>query len=203
MKRQSMNALTLVAVLVFAGCTGTGEEELSSEIETAVAELGAPVAEALMGSLVSSLTGAMQKGGPAGAVEFCSTMASELTGEVENAQGLSIKRTSLQYRNPANAPDEDEIQALRHFEAVLAESGKLPGHWVQKASREEYRYYRPLSVAAPCLHCHGAESDIGPEVSAILAERYPDDLATGYEVGDFRGVIRVSVPAARLETPGG
>jgi hypothetical protein len=28
-----------------------------------------------------------------------------------------------------------------------------------------------------------------------LAERYPDDEALGYAEGDFRGLIRVSVPA--------
>jgi hypothetical protein len=31
------------------------------------------------------------------------------------------------------------------------------------------------------------------EVSAQLAALYPDDKATGYKEGDFRGLIRVSV----------
>ena len=34
-----------------------------------------------------------------------------------------------------------------------------------------------------------------------LEERYPEDLATGYSVGDFRGVVRVSIPADRLLEP--
>jgi hypothetical protein len=34
-----------------------------------------------------------------------------------------------------------------------------------------------------------------PGVRRVLSERYPEDLATGYEAGDFRGVVRVSIPA--------
>jgi hypothetical protein len=40
-------------------------------------------------------------------------------------------------------------------------------------------------------------------VQAILHERYPDDLATDYAVGDFRGVVRVSVPVDWVDATGG
>ena len=143
------------------------------------------------------------EGVAANAVDFCSSSALGLTSGVAEAHGLEIKRTSMLYRNPANAPDEDETAALKHFESALAETGELPDSWVQKAGREEYRFYRPLVVATPCLACHGPVGQIDPAVQAILAERYPDDLATGYEPGDFRGVICVSVPADRVESEGG
>ena len=44
---------------------------------------------------------------------------------------------------------------------------------------------------------------IDSAVQAILDERYPGDLATDYSVGDFRGVVRVSIPADRVEAAGG
>jgi hypothetical protein len=176
---------------------------VSPEIEAAVLELGNAASTALIGTLFAQLTGAMQAGGPVSAVDFCSTNALGLTAGIAAEQGLDIKRTSMRYRNPANAPDQHDTKALRHYESTLAETGVLPGPWVQKAGREEYRFYRPLVVAAPCLACHGSTSDIDPAVQAILHERYPDDLATDYAVGDFRGVVRVSVPVDWVDASGG
>jgi hypothetical protein len=43
---------------------------------------------------------------------------------------------------------------------------------------------------------------MAPEVAEALAQKYPGDLAVDYEAGDFRGVVRVSVPAEAL-SPGG
>jgi hypothetical protein len=202
MDRLASGLLALLLTLTAAACGGSDDDEVSPEIEAAVFELGGSASQALMGTLVTQLTGAMQAGGAVNAVDFCSTSAIELTAGVAQEQGLDVKRTSMKYRNPANAPDEDETEALKYYESALAETGKLPGPWVQKAGREEYRFYRPLTVAAPCLKCHGSEGEIAPAVKAILEERYPEDLATGYSVGDFRGVIRVSIPADRVEETG-
>lgn len=43
-----------------------------------------------------------------------------------------------------------------------------------------------------CLTCHGA--DLAPDVQAAIAERYPDDRATGYRTGELRGVIWAELP---------
>ncbi len=202
MDRLARGMFALFVAAAVATCSPGDGEEVSSETEAAVLELGNSASGALMGTLVTQLTGAMQAGGPVNAVDFCSTSATELTAGVSQEQGLDIKRSSLRYRNPANAPDEGETEALRYFETALAETGELPGPWVQKAGRDEYRFYRPLAVAPPCLNCHGSKGEIDPAVQTILDERYPDDLATGYAAGDFRGVIRVSIPADRVEEPG-
>ena len=194
--------VTLVA-LAMCACTGGEGDKMSPAVEAQVVEAGAAAANALKGTLITSLTSAMQQGGPASAIEFCSTSAGALMARVAADQGLEIKRTTTRYRNPANAPDQAEAKALRHFETVLAETGELPGEWVQKVGRDEYRYYQSLSVVPPCVKCHGTSEEIDPAVQAILDERYPDDLATDYAVGDFRGLIRVSIPADRVEATGG
>ena len=202
MDRFARGLLALFLGLSAATCGGAEDEDLSPEVEASVFELGSSASQALMGTLVAQLTTAMQDGGAANAVDFCSTSALELTAGVAEAQGLDVKRTSMKYRNPANAPDEDETEALRYYESALAETGVLPGPWVQKAGRDEYRFYRPLTIAQPCLNCHGSPGEVDPTVQAILDERYPEDLATGYALGDFRGVVRVSVPADRVDSQG-
>jgi hypothetical protein len=42
-----------------------------------------------------------------------------------------------------------------------------------------------------CLQCHGA--NIAPPVAAKLAELYPEDQATGFAAGDFRGLFWVEL----------
>lgn len=194
--------LGILLALSAVACDADDGDDMSPEIESKVLAIGAPATDALLGALVARLSGAIALGGPASAVEFCSTQAIDLTTGIALEQGLDIKRTSMRYRNPANAPDEGETEALRHFEAVLAETSTLPADWVQKAGRDEYRYYRALTVAPPCIQCHGTPAAIDAEVQAILDERYPEDLATDYAVGDFRGLVRVSIPADRVEGSG-
>ena len=193
----------LAIVLAVFGCSSSDFRTIDPEQRAAVMEEGGRTADALISNLVSHLSAAMAEGGPAAAVEFCSTNALPLTAQVASARGVEVKRTSLRYRNPANAPDEHETEALRHFERVLEETGELPDAWVQRVGLEEFRYYRPLVVGAPCLQCHGTADDIDQDVVEILAERYPDDMATGYAAGDFRGLVRVSIPEDRIELPGG
>ena len=190
-----------LGVTLAAACTNADVRAIDPAHEAAVRSAGGRAADALIAGLGSHLAAALSQGGPAAAVEFCSTRAIELTAGVSDAEGLEMKRTSLRYRNPANAPDQHETEALRYFEAALDETRVLPDAWVQRVDRDEYRYYRPLTVAPPCLTCHGSAAKIDPSVAEILEERYPGDVATGYAPGDLRGVIRVSIPTDRIQVP--
>jgi len=192
-------------VLVAATMTGiltscAGEPEVPAETERLVRDQGAAATQALMSTLQANLVAAMQKGGPTYAVEFCAGEALTLTDSVARqlGSGISLKRVSENHRNPVNAPDAAEVRALRHFQDVLAETGSLPEDWVQQTSNGELRYYRPLVIAEPCLACHGDETTMDPAVAEAIAARYPDDRATGYETGDLRGVIRVTVSPDRI-----
>ena len=59
----------------------------------------------------------------------------------------------------------------------------VPGHHSPSSSART----EPVMMKPMCLACHGAE--VAPEVQAAIAERYPDDRATGYRAGELRGVI--------------
>jgi hypothetical protein len=137
----------------------------------------------------------MGEGGPVAAIDFCSTEAIPLTLQVQEGldEGMVLKRTSFRYRNPE--------KALVHFEEAIAAGESSPATFVQKVSDDEYRFYRALYLGEVCLQCHGDPNSMDPQVVAALQERYPGDLATGYKAGDFRGVVRVSVPASKVVIP--
>jgi hypothetical protein len=177
----------------------TTEESLSLE-EQQVLEIGESSAIALIKDIKGNLQNAMKEGGPVHAVEFCNEQALPLTDQVQEnlGRGIEIKRTSFKYRNPANAPDPLEEEALRYFEEMLKENGQLPQYYTQEiAETGEHRYYKPLQAGALCLTCHGQEID--PAIEEVLAKHYPDDQAVGYQEGDFRGLVRVSMPAESLK----
>ena len=54
-------------------------------------------------------------------------------------------------------------------------------------------YVEPIRLLPQCLACHGEQ--IAPDVAARLHELYPDDQATGFAVGDLRGVFWIEYPA--------
>lgn len=92
--------------------------------------------------------------------------------------------TSDEYRNPANAPDEFEGDAIKSFK-LDKERPYFDG--LQGAS---YRYAQPIFVTQACLRCHGDPKDAPKEV----IEKYGDKRAFGYKLGDVRGIISVTLP---------
>jgi len=188
--------------LVLGGC-GEKLPQVTPEEGTEVVQIAEPAAGELLRTLVSRVSAAVEEGGTAHAVEFCSMDAIPLTRLVESGLtgGLTLKRTSFRYRNPDNAPDHAEELALRYFEDAILSEGEAPSHYVQRVSPEELRYYQPLFVGEFCLQCHGDPESMDPAARARLESTYPEDLATGYQAGDFRGVVRVSVPASLVQVP--
>jgi len=150
-------------------------------------------ADALGQGLMTALMGQLTAAGPEGALAFCADSAQLLTARYQ-AEGLDVHRTSLKVRNPANAPDSVEVRVL-DFLADLHESGVLPPEYVEvrrlATGTRELRYFRPITVAAGCVTCHGPSDNLAPALKAVLADRYPADMAVGYAEGDLRGVIAV------------
>jgi hypothetical protein len=110
-----------------------------------------------------------------------------------------VKRTSLRLRNPANAPDAADQLALERVDKDI-KSGVLPKVLVQRVEpaggKPEWRVYRPVGVAQQCVTCHGPRDTMPADLLARLDERYPQDRATGYTLGQWRGLLRVSVSDA-------
>lgn len=104
------------------------------------------------------------------------------------ARGWQVAQLAERNRNPANALDEEGKFATRVFE-------RHPGVlslWLTSTREGQpgIRYFRRIEVEQPCLACHG-DAAARP---AFIQQRYPQDRAYGFAVGDLRGVYAVFIP---------
>lgn len=194
--------LLFFASTVFAFSTYP-DDEISGEYKEAIISIGDRAASELVGTLKKELKKALSEGGPVGAVSVCSERAQALTKQVSRSigSGIDVKRTTFRYRNPKNAPDRYEALALGYFEGLIKQGKDLPPYLIQKVNlgdRVYYRYYKPIRVESLCLLCHGNPESMQSELLEKLRELYPEDRATGYSEGDFRGLVRVSIPESVL-----
>jgi hypothetical protein len=159
------------------------------------AELGQHAQDYMMG-LKSVLVANMQAGGPLQAVNVCSDTAQQMSVLYSETMKVKVKRASFKNRNEQNVPDEFEAKAIKLFEEL-----KIDGELTAKSNLVEtatidgeqiVRYAKPILIDAPCLNCHGTESQISNEVANVISEKYPNDKAKGYSIGDLRGVISVT-----------
>ena len=105
----------------------------------------------------------------------------------------------MKYRNSVNKPDDYEKKALIYYQEKWNNRNQNDKPFIQYDKKMgSYRYYKPMGVKNICLNCHGDQKQIKAEVRMSLKKYYKDDLATDFKVGDFRGVISVSVPIELL-----
>lgn len=148
----------------------------------------------LMDTLGKNMQMHMKHGGPMEALDFCSQQAYNLTENVNTKlpQGVSIRRISLQTRNPVNAPTEDEAKVLQHLIELQKENKPLPKKVVEKVGEDTYKFYKPLVIVKPvCLKCHGDVQD--QKLKTEILNRYPEDKAMYYKMGDLRGAVVTTV----------
>ncbi len=148
----------------------------------------------------SVLEGALASGPASSALRVCAAAAQNLARKHEQ-QGWRVRRVSERVRNPADTPDADELEVLRRWSRDHAEGRLRPSdeheEVISQGDQRYYLYMRPILIAGPvCLQCHGASDKLAAGVTEALAELYPGDRATGYQVGDLRGAISVKIPLA-------
>ena len=144
----------------------------------------------------------LQRGGAVSAVSVCSEVAQEITREFNRHTGHYARRVSMRYRNPRNLPDGYEQRVLSHME-VENRQKHLAKEYVEVVKEQDVRilrYMRPLIAAPVCMNCHGLKETMTPEVKRMLAERYPEDRATGFQEGDLRGAISVKIVLKPAQT---
>ncbi|HRH96966.1 MAG TPA: DUF3365 domain-containing protein [Prosthecobacter sp.] len=155
------------------------------------------IAEAFA-KLSGALGEAIGKSGPAGALSVCSEKAPQIAKEVATSHGVTLRRATHKPRNPKNAADEVEKDALEAFMASLAKKEPPKPQVITNADGSS-AFLAPIVLGNPlCLQCHGTPNqDIAPETLAAIQKLYPDDNATGFKLGDLRGLWRVTFPNSK------
>ena len=125
--------------------------------------------------------------GPVQAISACRVEAPKIA-RAASARGIRVGRTSHKLRNPGNAPKLWMEPFLRTYESDPG--SREPA--VVLIDPHTVGYVEPIFVQPLCVTCHGPE--LAPDLKAKLAELYPDDQATGYAAGDFRGVFWAELP---------
>ncbi len=176
-----MNYKKIKVVLMFSLCSlfvsqGTWAESSSVNPKE--------VLKPLKKDLMKSLSGKLKKDGPVAALKFCHLKAMPITKKHQNFKG-TLGRTSHKLRNPKNAPKDWVKPYLAEFV-----SGKRKDSLTIKLEDGKHGYLEPIRINQPaCLKCHG--ENISPKVQETLSQLYPKDQATGFKMGDFRGLFWV------------
>lgn len=145
----------------------------------------------MLGGTLKSQLKAQLQADPSGlgAIGFCTAKAQQITDEV-NAQlpeYAKVRRTSLRTRNSINKPDAKDVEVMKEIEASIKHKTATATMITKVEMKEATRYYKPLIAEAACLKCHG--ENVSPEIQAVVQAAYPEDNATHYTLGAFRGVI--------------
>ena len=137
--------------------------------------------------LGKQLLAAIKEKGTAGAVDFCSGRAVQITDSMSKALGVFIQRKSHKNRNPQNRAEAEEMEYIKASMQRIASGEKAKPQL--KLNNGKHRAYYPILTDEMCLQCHGkAGSDIKKEVLEMITKKYPADSATGFSKGELRGI---------------
>ncbi|HOZ08599.1 MAG TPA: DUF3365 domain-containing protein, partial [candidate division Zixibacteria bacterium] len=127
--------------------------------------------------------------------------APEIAAQHSRVGAWSIARVSDRPRRPEQAADDRQRAALAKFSDTALADQALTEWLADERGDSSFVYYRPIRIGGLCLSCHGTPDQLAAGVAERLAEVYPGDQATGYAVGELRGmfVVAMAWPAARAE----
>jgi len=177
------NLIVAILFVVFISCNIKIDSETYSEFQ----KKGDEISSLAQATLLTNVGRAIQTGGPEYAVEFCNLKASSLVDSLNQANNCTISRVSAKNRNPENKLSDaldkkiwDSFQNGNKKDTVVSAGKTLV-------------YYKTIKTAMPaCLKCHGnRDTDINTSTLEKLQELYPNDLATGYALNEFRGLWKI------------
>lgn len=181
----------LAGLLYFTGCKETPKSDNKDDtVESASKdydEIGSNYAQSTQKELGKNLTGAIQKEGTLGAMEFCNVQAYPLTDSMAVVHKAKIKRVSDKPRNPSNQANDEELGYIETFKNTIASGNEVEP--IVTEENGQVHFYSPIITNVMCLQCHGKpEEQILPATMTKLQDLYPADQAIGYTENEVRGI---------------
>lgn len=123
-------------------------------------------------------------GGVARAAAFCRPETYRFVDSLAGVLKATARRVSAHPRNPAN-------QAALSAEKIPSDTARS----IKRESLEVFTYQRSIVLNnALCLRCHG---EVGKDISAadyaLIKQKFPQDQATGYRLGQPMGAWQLSL----------
>ncbi len=165
------------------------KEEMS--FEDSLIKRGLVITKKVQTNLSFALSKAIDAGGISQAIQYCSINALSITDSIAKTENIKIKRVTHKARNPYNKADEQEMKIMQEYITAISE-----GKEIVPTIRDEnnyYTFYNPIIINNQlCINCHGNPgTDITSKDFIIINLAYPEDKATGFKMGDIRGMWRI------------
>jgi len=180
--------IRLITTLLLTLLSSSVLSETGPEVDSRVSQ-SRMVVEAFGSKLIGELKQALGDGGPVTAINVCNIEAPKIATGLSEKYNWSIGRTALKTRNPDNNPDAWEKNVLQMFEQRKQQGEAIAKFEYYEETKQGFRYMKAIPTKGLCLTCHG-ESLTEPVKTALL-KHYPDDRATGFNVGDIRGAFTI------------
>lgn len=184
--------ISILVVALFTACNNSNKS--NDSIKSDYIKIGNSIVKKTFDTLRNSLQSAVSQSGVEGAVPYCQTAAYTLTNSY-TSDSVTIRRTSLKYRNPTNKPDTSEERILKIFaslkeQGIINDSIKPITEWSKNG---KVHFYKPIMLQQMCASCHGSKStDIQLPVWKAINTFYPLDMAYDFKTGDLRGMWHIT-----------
>lgn len=191
-----MRFIPLLMILIVISSCGVKEKksvQKEDPIQKEILQKGEEIANLTQAELLKNVSHAMGTGGPVYAIDFCNLRAMHLKDSLSVIHNCEIRRIAVKYRNPLDRPQsETEKEQLEKYQENFENAETLKPEVYVFDDRIEY--YKPILInKGACLVCHGQPGEqIAEETMEIIQERYPNDLATGFAMDDFRGAWKIT-----------
>jgi hypothetical protein len=189
----------IIFSLWLPACHSSGDRVAEAKLVEKAIEEGNMISSETQQLLGKTLKTTIRQRGIPAALNYCNLHAYPLVDSIEQKYGVTIKRASLNTRNPQDSPDMEEQNIIAHYQKDLQE-GRTPEVEVNVHSNE-ILFAKPILMNDPvCLNCHGRiGAEITKENYEVIHALYPDDQAAGHKLGDLRGIWSIRFNRENLE----
>lgn len=156
--------------------------------DDALKQAAAQIVQKFAGTMKPLLKETIRSKGLSRAISVCAEEAPKIADRLSRETGWTIRRVSLNPRNRKTAtPDPFEKKVLEQFDQRRdrGESAERMTHAERTGTR--FRFMKAQGVGGICLGCHGQK--LNARVRAAINKHYPEDIATGYSIGEIRGAV--------------